>query len=133
VESWRATWRRGIAPNLSTEGLESLARALEQDDPRLLQGNTTEPPPLQCVQDWPVEKACGLAWCGWQGDGLGTVIEVEEFFEEVCKRSDVALEEPAGTRWFLNWFDETTRDEMRRLLLPEVRLALAAREGGEPC
>jgi hypothetical protein len=31
---------------------------------------------------------------------------------------------------FVDFFDETPRDEMRRLLIPEVRLALAAREGG---
>ncbi len=46
------------------------------DDPRLTQGSTTTPP-LMCVQDWPVEAACVLGFCGWQGDGLETVAEVE--------------------------------------------------------
>jgi hypothetical protein len=31
---------------------------------------------------------------------------------------------PAACRWFLNAWDETPRDEMIRLLLPEVELAL---------
>ncbi|HKB37327.1 MAG TPA: hypothetical protein VKD72_12820 [Gemmataceae bacterium] len=133
MESWRKVWREGVAPLLSTEGLQALARALASDDPRLLQGATTSPPPLQCVQDWPVEAACGLGYCGWQGDGLETVAEVEEFFARVCFEVDLALGEPAGCRWFLNWFDETPRDEMRTQLLAEVNRTLAQRksEGAE--
>ncbi len=128
MESWRKVWREGLAPLLSTEGLKALARALASDDPRLLQGATTSPPPLQCVQEWPVEAACGIGFCGWQGEGLETVSEVEEFFARVCFEVDMALGEPAGCRWFLNWFDETPRDEMRRLLLAEVNLELARRQ-----
>src|SRR5262245_56861621 len=134
MESWRKVWREGVAPLISKEGLEALASALESDDPRLLQGATTTPPPLQCVQDWPVEAACAVGYCGWQGDGLETVAEVEEFFARVCFEVDQQLGEPAACRWFLNWFDETPREEMRRLLLAEVRRELAQRlavaEGG---
>ena len=132
MESWRKVWRDGLAPLLSTEGLEALRRALESDDARLLQGATTTPPPLQCVQDWPVEAACGVGFCGWQGDGLETVAEVEEFFARACFEADQRLGEPAACRWFLNWFDETPRDEMRRLLLGEVNRTLAQRRSGEP-
>jgi hypothetical protein len=107
--------------------LEALQRALVNDDPRLLQGATTSPPPLMCVQDWPVEAACGLGYCGWQGDGLETVAEVEEFFARACFEADQLLGEPAGCRWFLNWFDETPRADMRRLLLAEVNRILAHR------
>jgi hypothetical protein len=127
MESWRKVWREGVAPLISTEGLEALARALEGDDPRLLQGATTTPPPLQCVQDWPVEAACAVGYCGWQGDGLETVAEVEEFFAKVCFEVDQQLGEPAACRWFLNWFDETPREEMRQLLLAEVKRELAQR------
>jgi hypothetical protein len=101
--------------------------ALTRDDPRLLQGATTSPPPLQCVQDWPVEAACALGFCGWQGEKLHTVAQVEEFFARACFEADQRLGEPAGCRWFLNWFDETPRPEMRRLLLVEVQRTLAQR------
>jgi hypothetical protein len=127
MESWRKVWREGLVPLLSTSGLEVLRRGLADDDARLLQGATTTPPPLQCVQDWPVEAACALGYCGWLGEGLETVAEVEEFFARMCFEIDQRLGEPAGCRWFLNWFDETPRDEMRRELLAEVNRTLALR------
>jgi hypothetical protein len=131
MESWRKVWRDGAVPLLSTESLEALREGLVHDDARLIQGATTTPPPLQCVQDWPVEAACGLGYCGWQGEGLETVAEVEEFFAKMCFEIDRNLGEPAGCRWFLNWFDETPRDEMREQLLAEVNRALALRHADE--
>ena len=125
MESWRKVWREGIAPQLSRPGLEALRRALIEDDSRLLQGATTSPPPLQCLQDWPVEGACALSYCAWQGDGLQTIAEVEDFFARACYEVDQRLGEPAACRWFLNWFDDTPREEMRRLLLEEVNRTLA--------
>ena len=101
------------------------------DDPRLLQGATSSPPPLACVQDWPIEGACALGYCGWQGDGLETVSQVEEFFAQVCFEVDKTLGEPAACRWFLNWFDDTPRDEMRRELLIELQRTLAQRLSAE--
>ncbi len=127
MESWRLVWRDGFVPVISTPGLEALRTALQDDDPRLTQGSTTTPPPLMSVQDWPVEAACALGFCGWQGDGLETVGQVEEYFARVCFEADQRLGEPAASRWFLNWFDDTPRDEMRRELLAEVELALAER------
>jgi hypothetical protein len=127
MESWRKVWREGLAPLLSTSGLQALRRGLADDDNRLVQGTTTTPPPLVSVQDWPVEAACALGYCGWQGEGLETVAEVEEFFARMCCEIDHRLGEPAGCRWFLNWFDETPREEMRRELLAEVNRALAQR------
>ena len=130
MDSWRKVWRDGLAPLISTEGLEALRTALCNDDARLLQGATTTPPPLQCVQDWPVEAACALGYCGWQGEGLESVAEVEEYFARLCFEVDQRLGEPAACRWFLNWFDETPRDEMRVLLLAEVNRTLAQRRAG---
>jgi hypothetical protein len=127
MESWRKVWRDGLAPHLSTAGLEALRRALLADDGRLVQGATTVPPPLMCVQDWPVEAACVLGFCGWQGDGLETVGEVEEYFARMCFEADKALGEPAACRWFLNWFDECPRTEARQELLAEVNRTLAQR------
>jgi len=125
MESWRQVWRDGFAPNLPTEGLNALADALRTDNPRLIQGATTSPPPLLCVQDWPVEGCCGVSYAsGW---GKSTVGEVEETFAKACFEADAKLGEPAACRWFLNWFDDTDRDVMRRELLAEVELALLGR------
>jgi hypothetical protein len=128
MESWRKCWRDGFAPLISSEGLEALRRALQTDDPRLLQGETTTPPPLMAVQDWPVEAACATAFCGWQGDGLNTVGEVEEYFARICFETDRALGEQAGCRHLLCWWDDTPRAEARQELLAEVLLELSRRE-----
>jgi hypothetical protein len=127
MESWRQVWRDGFAPVLSSAGLDALRGALRRDDPRLIQGSTSTPPPLMCVRDWPVEAACALGFCGWQGDGLDNVGEVEEFFARVCFEADQRLGEPAACRWFLNWFDDTPREVVRRELISEVELALSRR------
>ena len=134
--AWQRTWRQGIAPQLSTEGLLALKRALERDDPMLTQGATTQPRSLQAVQAWPVEAACAVCYAGWQGEGLQTVAEAEQFFARVCYEADEVLGEPSAARYFVNWFDETPRDEMRTLLLEEVERTLAERaaraKGGQP-
>lgn len=127
MEAWRKVWRLGFVPVISTAGLAVLREALAGDDPRLIQGATSTPPPLFCLQDWPVEAACALGYCGWQADGLDAVGQVEEYFARVCFDADERLGEPAACRWFLNWFDDTPRDEMRRELLVEVEAAIAER------
>lgn len=127
MESWRIVWRNGFVPGFSTVGLEAVRQALLTDDPRLIQGATTTPPPLMAVQDWPVEGCCGVSYCGWQGEALTTVGEVEEQFARLCFEADQRLGEPAACRWFLNWFDDTPRDQMRKGLLAEVELALRTR------
>jgi hypothetical protein len=132
MEAWRKVWREGLVPQLSTRALEALRRALTSDDPRLLQGATTSPPPLQCVQDWAVEAACALGYCGWQGEGLRTVAEVESYFAKLCFAADQKLGESAMVRWFLNWFDDTPRAEMRRQLLLEVDNELGRRQSAKP-
>jgi hypothetical protein len=81
----------------------------------------------------PCSGACLVGYAGWQGEGLRTANEVEDYFVAACRRADEALGGPAGSHWLIDFFDETARDEMRRLLLPEVKLALAAREGGASC
>jgi hypothetical protein len=128
AEAWRVVFRRGFVPVLSTNGLVALRVALDTNDPRLTQGSTTTPPPLMCVQDWPVEAACALGFCGWQGENLETVGEVEEYFAKACFEADNRLGEPAACRFFLNWFDDTPRPEMIRELLFEVNLELSGRE-----
>ena len=126
MEEWRRVFRVA-APMLPQLGLEALESALRTDDPALLQGATTMPPPSVCVQDWPVKGACLLGYCGWKGDGLETVTKVEEYFARMCFDMDMAIGERAACRWLLNAYDEWPRDEMRRQLLPEVRLELDRR------
>lgn len=137
TESWKKVWREAVVPLLSLESLEALRTAIINDDPRLIQGATCVPPPLSCVEDWPVECACLLGYCGVsemggfdkdekgaQNTGAATVGMTEEFFARMCFAIDQKLGEPAGCRWVLNWFDQTPRDEIRRLLLPEVDIAI---------
>ena len=62
-----------------------------------------------------------------------TVGKVEEFFAKACFDCDQHFGNPAECGWFLNWYDDTPRDEMRRELLAEVERELAlraARAGG---
>lgn len=129
MESWRMVWREGIAPVLSTAGLEALWQALRNDDPRLTQGSTTTPPPLMTLMDCPVDGTDAIGWCGWQGERLTTVGEVELYFARICLEADERMKEPAACRWFLNWFDDTPRHVVREELLAEVERALAQRFG----
>ncbi len=128
AEKWQEVWHRGIAPQLSDAGLEALAVALRDDSPELLQGATVEPPPLLCVANWKPQAACVVGLCGWHGNGLNTVEEVDRYFSRVCMKCDNAMNEPGVCRWFFNWADETPRDVMRAALLPEVEAVLAVRK-----
>lgn len=121
MESWKLVWRSGFAPVLSDAALAALRTGLEADDPRIVQGCTTTPPPLMCVQDWAVEAACPLGYAGWHGDDLTTVGETEEHFAKCCFEADQRLGEPAACRWWLNWWDDTPRNEAFREMAAEVR------------
>lgn len=132
MEMWRKVWHEGLAPSISNEGLEALKVALASDDERLLQGATTVPPPF--VQDWPVEAACALGFCGWteiekslNEDEFVTVAEVESYFARLCFVCDQIIGEPAACRYFLNWWDESPRDEVLRELGREVEKELERR------
>lgn len=131
-EAWRQVWREGFVPELSTAALEALREGLVSDDPRLQQGATTTPPPLLSLMDWSVEAACALGYCGWRGEGLRTVGQVEEYFARLCYEADLRLGEPTACRHFLNWYDDTPREIVRQELLAEVELALAQRRAVGP-
>jgi hypothetical protein len=126
--TWQEVFRKGMAPALSTPALLALKHALVTDEPTLLQGITTSPPPLRCVENWPVEAACLVAYGPWKGDGLRTVIEVEDAFTIICARMDLCdrTDKPA-CRHLLNWWDDTPRAEAVAALLPEVNNELRRR------
>ncbi len=129
MENWKKVWRDGFVPSIPRDALLSLKEALEKDDPRLLQGATTSPPPLECVRDWPVEAACLIGFCGTHVHGSfgeATVSQVEEWFAQRCFEADQRLGEPAACRWFLNWADDTPRQEMRQEMIAELRQNLEA-------
>ncbi len=135
MELWKHAFRVGFAPHLSTESLEALATALRDDDSRLMTGGTTSPPPLACVQDWNVERACPIAYCGvvdFGGFGEAIIADVEEFFAKACFEAERSMGEPNGARHLLCWVDETPRDEMRSALLAEVNTVLAERADAAP-
>jgi hypothetical protein len=127
LEDWRHCWRTGFAPQVSDAGLAALRRALTEDDPKLIQNGTTTPPPLQCVLDWPAEAACPVGYAGWQGDGLETMGEVENYFGALCLEAGQRLNDPAGPGALLNFIDQTPRNDMRRELLAEVERELSRR------
>lgn len=148
LESWQRVWRDGFVPHLSKKQLEFLADGLRRDDRRLLQGGTTQPPPLMCVADWPCEAGCLLVYTGIEELGgfsktpdtlprreekssAATVGAAEKWFAELCWKADQTLGEPAACRWLLNWYDDTPREEMRRDLLAEVELAVAGKGENE--
>ena len=126
---WKHVFCCGVAPHLSVVCLETLRVALREDDPALIQGATSLPVSFEANKNRDVEAACVLGYCGWKGSGLKTVGEVEEFFAQICYDCDQSIGEPAACRHFLNWFDDTPRDQMRRLLLEEVESELNRREG----
>ena len=136
IEVWRRVWREGAAPRLSIDALEALRRALAEDDPRLIQHATTNPPPLQCVQDWPCEGACLLAFAVTAdlgglapAQGCASVAAVEEAFARLCFEIDEAMGEPAACRRLLNFWDDASREAARRELLIEVEATLDRRRG----
>ncbi len=120
-------WRAGILPVLTVHDLEMLRAALAGDDPALVQGGTVLPPCGFASPDDRCERACALAFIGWRAHGLVTVSEVEELFAHLCAAIDYRMGEPAGCRWFMNWWDSTAREIAFPALLAEVEAALAER------
>jgi hypothetical protein len=132
--AWQRVFRDGIAPQLSTEGLQGLKAALERNDGRLITGATTSPPPLQCMQNEPVESCCPLCFALLDGKKPYEVSvgPMEQRFSERCFEADQLCGEPAADRYFINWVDQTPRETMRQALLAEVNLALAQRKQEQP-
>lgn len=128
VTSWRHAFRVGFAPQFSVDQLRDLRAALVRDDPKLIQGKTVIPRLCDEVGDAKPVGACGISYIGWHsGEGLSSILAVEDWFGEVCHKADQLLKEPAACRYFLNFFDDTPRDEMRPLLIAEIDRELEQR------
>lgn len=133
MENWRRVWREGVAPLLSTCGLEALREALLRDDPELMQGATCEPHPDLAERGSPVQRGCLLAYPCWKADGLETVAELDEYFNRLCFETDQRLGEPGAVRWLIRPFDsQWSREEMIANLLPEVERELRRRKPDKP-
>jgi hypothetical protein len=127
MESWRQVWVEGFQVQFANTGLIGLHSALVADDEKLLQGKTTNPPPLQSVNDWPTEGCCPVSWAS-SGDPIAMPIGfVVDSFAKSCYEADRRLGEPAACRWFLNWWDDAPRQEAVSELLSEVRKELIQR------
>jgi hypothetical protein len=126
----RMAWR-AAAPLFTTGGLEALREALWADDPTLLQHETVRPIALQCFLDDKPLGACPWGYAAIKSWHLDKVSEVTLAFSRVCQAVDEATGADAGCRWFLNFVDETPREQMRLELLEEVDIELARRSGQE--
>lgn len=131
LEPWCHAWRHGFAPQFSTAGLTALRDALAGDLGALMQGKTTEPPPMVFTEGWPCEGACAVGYVGWKGSDLETVGEVEKFFAHAAFQADKLLGHGAACRHFLNWFDENPRPVVRAALLVEVERELSLRASAD--
>src|SRR5262245_10259495 len=105
MQAGQKVWRDGIATLLSTAALTALAEALCSNDPHLIQGATTNPPPLPVVEHWPCEGACPVGYAGWIGEGLETIGEVETFFARMVHEVDKRLGAPGACRPFFSFWD----------------------------
>lgn len=131
LEEWRRAWREAAAL-MSDAGLEALRDALEAGDEALVQGVTVLPVPMSWNTDRPVSGACLIGYAFWRGDGLETPEEIEDAFARVGAGVGAAMGEPSALRRLTNAYDAWTREEMTRLLLPEVLLAIEQRRAVAP-
>lgn len=120
IPAWKKVFRDGIAPSLSDDSLEYLLGALERDDPELVQGSTTVPPPLMIYHDYDCNGGCAVAYAIWKGEGIRLIGELEEKWAAVLWEADQRLGEPAAVRYFLNFWDDTPREVVRRELSAEI-------------
>jgi len=132
LSNWLLAWRLGFARVLSDEALRAIEDALYRDSAALIQRRTTSPDPVISNADEPCTGACLVSYGGLAGHKLLTVGQVERYFAACCQAASVLLDEHFHDtlcfQYFLNWFDDTPRDEVRAAMLAEVRLELFRRK-----
>lgn len=129
MESWRYVWRNGFLSSLDgfggVDGLAALVAAMEADSDELIHNATTCPPPLLCVQDWPIEATDGIGYILWKSLDLATVGDVVDGFSNWCMEADMLLGEPGACRWFLNFWDDNIPQFTYPLFLAELKFNIA--------
>lgn len=128
LAGWQVAFRQGVAPQLSTAALERLADGLLGDDPALVQGWTTEPPPVEHCLDEYATGGCLLCY-GLMADfdGPPLVADLAGRFGDVCRRCDEALGLPGAVGYLLRAWDDLPRAEARALFRAEVERTLLER------
>ena len=127
MQPWQLAWHSGFAPQFTDAELRALAAALAADDPALLQGGTTHPPPLHVLAGEPPLKACALCLPAWRAGGVRTVGGLEDAFLRLLSGAVALTGDPGAPGYFLGWFDDTPRPAMLAQLLAEVELSLSVR------
>lgn len=133
TETWRAVFREGFAPVLPLDGLRALREALLHNDPAVRPGSTTVPAfEGEVEHDERPTACCPVAYCGWKPDGLETIGEVSDFFNEACSAAEYRLKEVGASRHLVNWIDDAPWPEVRAGLLAEVERELDRRQPPVP-
>lgn len=130
LEKWQVVWREELAKRLSVKQLLALRLAVLENDGRLVQGVVTHPPPLQVVAEWPIEGGCALVIGLWGMDGQVSVYEMAKRYYEMIKEADAALPVGLTIDDFLDFFDNTSREEMLKRMLGEIDVVLDQRLSG---
>lgn len=125
---WKDVFRRGLAPQLTSDELETLLTALVNNDPDLIQGKTVEPCGAGVKGDEKPKAGCMIGYIIWKCRGANEVRDVQNEFACICCGIDVRLAVLSVNRYLLNFFDETPRDKMRPQLIEEIELELERRK-----
>lgn len=130
---WRRAWEECIAPLLSTRALVALRDGLRANDARLITNRIVSPTRNDRTTPMAPLGACPIGYCGWQGEGLTTCEEVENFFGDLTFRAAALATERNSDVFvsdFVIWWDVTPREFSVPALLWVVEVTLAARNIG---
>ena len=130
LPDWQHVFRHGLAPILSTAELLALATGLREDDPDIIQGDSTFPSPLTCNDGLKIQAGCGLCYAVWRGRELETIGDVYNAFLDVLGEANARLGNAGECGHFVRWFDEGDREQVRTELLAEVEREIGLRVEG---
>lgn len=115
MDCWEVVLTRGILPQMTDGQLEYCLHLYSTNSPLMVQAKIRS-------LFLNIPDGCFVANCG-RADGVSDEGLVA-YFMNVLDAADYLLAEPAGTSWFLDWYDGTPREEvwreMRRVLIAEL-------------